>query len=222
MKPARRVQAFPIVCVGGSAGGLDAYMRLLENLPPDMGVAIVIVNHLRRVSTLLHEILPRHTEMPVLLVTDGMPVRPDRVFIIPERHDLHVRDGLFCLAPISKPRGWPDVISVFLRSLARNWNGPLIAVIVSGLDGDGASALRGIKEAGGITIAQDLGSAKQPDMPKTAIDSGFIDHVLSPEKIADKIVALVRGANARSVGQRAALHRGERAAALTSRPAGRP
>jgi two-component system chemotaxis response regulator CheB len=60
MKPARRVQAFPIVCVGGSAGGLDAYVRLLEHLPPDMGVAIVIVNHLRRVATLLHEILPRH------------------------------------------------------------------------------------------------------------------------------------------------------------------
>jgi chemotaxis response regulator CheB len=158
--------------------------------------------------------------MPVLLVTDGMPIRPDRVFIIPERHDLHVRDGLFCLAPISKPRGWPDEISVFLRSLARNWNGPLIAVIVSGLDGDGASALRGIKEAGGITIAQDLESARQPDMPRTAIESGFIDHVLSPEKIAEKIAALMRGANARSVGQRAVLHRGERPAVFTPRAAG--
>lgn len=208
MRPARLATEFPIVCIGGSAGGLDAYVRLLSHLPPDMGVAIVVVNHLRKVPTLLHEILPRHTDMPVLLVTDGMPVRPDHVFIIPERHDLHVRNGLFCLAPISKPRGWPDVITVFLRSLTANWNGALIAVIVSGLDGDGAPALRGIKEAGGITIAQSLESAKQPDMPKTAIESGHVDYVLSPEGIARKIASLVRGAHAGMAGRRAGWHRG--------------
>jgi two-component system, chemotaxis family, protein-glutamate methylesterase/glutaminase len=105
---------FPIVCVGGSAGGLDAYIRLLRNLPADMGVAIVIVNHLRTVATLLHEILPRYTAMPVELITDQLVIQPNHVFIIPEQRDLHVLEGEFRLRPISKPRGWPDVITVFL------------------------------------------------------------------------------------------------------------
>ena len=178
---------FPIVCVGGSAGGLDAYTRLLKNLPDDLGVAIVIVNHLRTVSTMLHEILPRYTHMPVELITDRLDVRQNCVFIIPERRDLHVLNGEFLLKPISKPRGWPDVITVFLRSLTQNWSGKLIAVIVSGYDGDGAAALCGISDVGGITIAQKLDTAVQPDMPQSAIDTGCIDFILSPEEIAQKI-----------------------------------
>ena len=181
---------FPVVCVGGSAGGLDAYTRLLQHLPADMGVAIVIVNHLRTVETLLHEILPRYTAMPVELITDSLRIRPDHVFIIPAQRDLHVLDGEFHLMPISKPRGWPDVITVFLRSLTQHWGGKLIAVIVSGYDGDGAAALRGIKEVGGITIAQRLDTAGQPDMPESAIASGCIDFVLSPENIALEIVRI--------------------------------
>jgi chemotaxis response regulator CheB len=181
---------FPIVCVGGSAGGLDAYIRLLKNLPADMGVAIVIVNHLRTVATLLHEILPLHTKMPVELITERLDIEPNHVFIIPRQRDLHVRDGEFHLKPISKPRGWPDVITVFLRSLTENWDGKLIAVIVSGFDGDGAAALAGIKDVGGITIAQKPDTAVQPDMPESAIASGSIDFVLSPEEIAKKIVQI--------------------------------
>ena len=181
---------FPVVCVGGSAGGLDAYIRLLKHLPADMGVAIVIVNHLRQVDTLLDEILPRYTQMPVERITEGLNLRPNHVFIIPPQRDLHVLDGEFRLAPISKPRGWPDVITVFLHSLTENWDGQLIAVIVSGYDGDGADALCGIKEVGGITIAQKLETAVQPDMPASAIASGCIDFVLSPEDIAREIVRI--------------------------------
>jgi chemotaxis response regulator CheB len=183
---------FPIVCVGGSAGGLDAYIRLLKNLPADMGVAIVIVNHIRTMPTLLHEILPNYTKMPVELITENLLIEPNRVFIIPENRDLHVDGEDFHLRPISKPRGWPDVITVFLRSLTRYWDGKLIAVIVSGYDGDGAAALCGIQQVGGITLAQKLSTAKQPDMPKSAIDSGCIDFVLSPEDIAQEIVRIVR------------------------------
>ncbi len=178
---------FPVVCVGGSAGGLDAYIRLLKNLPADLGVAIVIVNHITLMPTQLHTILPNYTTMPVDLITDRLSMEPNRVFIIPENRDLHVEDGEFHLKPISKPRGWPDVITVFLRSLTNDWDGKLIAVIVSGYDGDGAAALRGIKEVGGITIAQKLSTASQPDMPQSAIDTGCIDFVLSPEDIALQI-----------------------------------
>lgn len=192
LKTRREAKDFPVVCVGGSAGGLDAYIRLLRHLPTDMGVAIVIVNHLRTVATLLHEILPRHTSMPVELITERLVIEPNHVFIIPEQRDLHVLDGEFRLKPISKPRGWPDVITVFLRSLTENWDGKLIAVIVSGYDGDGAAALCGIKEAGGIAIAQKLDTASQPDMPESAIASGCVDLILSPEDIAKAIVRIAR------------------------------
>ncbi len=181
---------FPVVCVGGSAGGLDAYIRLLKNLPSDMGVAIVIVNHLRTVATLLHEILPKYTEMPVELIKEKLDVKPNHVFIIPQKRDLHILNGEFRLKPISKPWGWPDVITVFMRSMSKNWDGKLVAVIVSGYDGDGAAALSDIKEAGGITIAQKPETAVQPDMPESAIDSGCIDFILSPEQIAHEIIKI--------------------------------
>jgi two-component system, chemotaxis family, protein-glutamate methylesterase/glutaminase len=190
MKSKNKASHFPVVCVGGSAGGLDAYTRLLQNLPADMGVAVVIVNHLRTVATRLHEILPRYTKMPVDLITEKLVIKPNYVFIIPPQRDLHVLGGEFRLKPISKPRGWPDVITVFLRSLTKHWIGRLIAVIVSGYDGDGAAALCGIKEMGGITIAQKLETAQQPDMPKSAIASGCIDFILSPEDIAKEIVRI--------------------------------
>jgi chemotaxis response regulator CheB len=157
---------FPVVCVGGSAGGLDAYTRLLRHLPADLGVAVVI--------------------------------RPNHVFIIPAKRDLHVLNGEFRLKPISKPRGWPDVITVFLKSLTRHWEGKLIAVIVSGYDGDGAAALCGIKEAGGITIAQKLDTAGQPDMPESAIATGCVDFVLSPEDIAHELALIARSRTAAS------------------------
>ena len=190
MKAKSDVKDFPVVCVGGSAGGLDAYTRLLRHLPADMGVAIVIVNHLKTVATQLDEILPRYTEMPVELITERLVIQPDHVFIIPEKRDLHVLDGEFRLKPVSKPRGWPDVITVFLRSLAQHWDGKLIAVVVSGYDSDGAEALCDVKEVGGITIAQKLDTAEQPDMPGSAIASGCIDFVLSPEDIAQEIVRI--------------------------------
>ena len=191
MKTKPNTKNFPIVCVGGSAGGLDAYTRLLKHLPADMGVAIVIVNHLRTVATMLHKILPQYTTMPVELITEKLDIEPNHVFIIPSKRDLHVLNGEFRLKPISKPRGWPDVITVFMLSLTKNWDGKLIAVIVSGYDGDGADAMCSIKETGGITIAQKPDTAGQPDMPESAIASGCIDFILSPEDIAKEIIRIV-------------------------------
>lgn len=196
MSAANNPMNFPVVCVGGSAGGLDAYARLLRNLPPDLGAAIVIVNHLRVVATQLPELLHRCTRMPVERITDRLVIRPNRVFIIPEQRDLHLLDGVFRLRPISKPRGWPDVITVFLRSLTEHWDGKIIAVIVSGYDGDGAAALCDIRESGGIVIAQEPETAALPDMPESAIASGCVDFVLSPENIARKIAEISASAHA--------------------------
>jgi len=188
----------PVVCVGGSAGGLDAYTRFLKNMPNDLGVAIVIVNHLRKVGTLLHEILPNYTAMPVELITEGLVLKPNHVFIIPAQRDLHVLNGEFRLKPISKPHGWPDVITVFLRSLTKHWRGKLIAVIVSGYDGDGADALCEIRDVGGTTIAQRLDTAQSPDMPETAIASGCIDFIVSPEDIGRRIAEIISAVSTRS------------------------
>jgi chemotaxis response regulator CheB len=181
---------FPVVCVGGSAGGSAAYVQLLKHLPPEMGIAIVIVNHITKTSATLQKILPRYTKMRVELITEGLPIQPNHVFIIPSNRDLHVLDGEFRLKPISKPKGWPDVITLFLCSLAQNWDGKLVAVIVSGLDADGTEALSSIKEVGGITIAQTPDTAEWSDMPESAIKTGYIDFVLSAEDIAQKIAQI--------------------------------
>jgi chemotaxis response regulator CheB len=178
--------------VGGSAGGSAAYAQLLKYLPPEMGVAIVIVNHLVKTPATLHKILARCTKIPVELITEGLRIQPNHVFIIPSNRDLRLLDGEFRLTPISKPKGWPDVITIFLKSLARNWDGKLVAVIVSGLDADGTDALGSIKEAGGFTIAQKPDTAEWSDMPESAIRSGYIDFVLSSEEIAQKIAEIAR------------------------------
>jgi two-component system chemotaxis response regulator CheB len=130
--------------------------------------------------------------MPVELITEKLLIESNHVFIIPEQRDLHIIEGEFRLKPISKPRGWPDVITVFLRSLTQHWEGKLVAVIVSGYDGDGAAALCGIHKWGALP------SRKSPTQPgsricqKAPIKIGCIDFVLSPEDIAQEIVRIAR------------------------------
>ena len=180
-------KSFPIICIGGSAGGTEAYIKLLQQLPVDTGGAIVIVNHIARKPTNLHNVLSHYTAMPVELIKSGLRIKPNHVFIIPSNRDLHVLDGAFSLQSRSKLSGWPNVITVFLRSLANHWSGTIVAVIVSGLDADGAAALKEVKNVGGITIAQTPDDAEWSDMPESAIKTGYVDYVLSLEAIAQKI-----------------------------------
>jgi two-component system chemotaxis response regulator CheB len=183
---------FQIVCVGGSAGGLDACIRLLQNMPNDMGVAIAIVNHITLMPTHLPEVLPRFTTMPVDLIKESLLIEPNRVFIIPENRDLHVFDGEFHLKPISKPRGWPDVITVFLRSLTRYWDGKLIAVIVSGYDGDGAAALCGIKQVGGIPSRRNSARRVSQACRKAPLKAGASILFCRQKNIDQEIVRIAR------------------------------
>ena len=190
------IKNFPIVCIGGSAGGTEAYVEILKHLAVDTGAAIVIVNHITRTPSTLHKFLSLHTSMPVEPITSGLSLKPNHVFIIPSNCDLHVLDGTFDLQKRSKLSGWPDVITVFFRSLAQQWNGTIIAVIVSGLDADGAAALKEIKNVGGITIAQTPDEAEWSDMPESAIKTGNVDYVLSLKEIAHKISKIANeGAN---------------------------
>ena len=180
-------KSFPIICIGGSAGGTEAYVEVLQHLPVDTGGAIVIVNHISRNPTTLHNFLSRCTTMPVELITSNLRIKPNHVFVIPSNCELHVLDGEFILDLKSKRRGWPNVITVFLRSLASHWSGTIIAVIVSGLDADGAAALKEVKNVGGIIIAQTPEDAEWSDMPESAIKTGYVDYVLSIKDIAQKI-----------------------------------
>jgi len=181
---------FPIVCFGGSAVDLDEYTQLLGALPADLDVAFVIIDNLKQVARVLHDSLSKCTKMPVDFITDGLAVQRNHVFVLQEGHDLHIIDGAFHLAPKSKPTGWPDVITVFLRSLTTHWPGQLIAVILAGYDGDGAAALCGVKDVGGITIAQKVDTARQQDMPLSAIASGCVDFILPIDEIAKEIVRI--------------------------------
>jgi chemotaxis response regulator CheB len=183
---------FPVVCVGGSAVEMDAYSELLGGLPIDLGIAIVIIDNLNTVPELLRDTLPKCTKIPIVWITDGLPITPDRVFILPAFGEVHVRDGKFRITAKSKPTGWPDVITIFLRSLSAHWHGKLVAVILAGYDGDGAAALRDVKEVVGITIAQKVDTARQTDMPMTAIASGYIDLILPIEDIAKEITRIAR------------------------------
>jgi len=191
-----RRASFPIVCVGGAASSPEGYIELVRHLPADLGVAIVIINHLRMIATLLHESLPRYTQMPIEEITEKLVLQPDRVFILQAERDLHILNGEFRLKTISKPNGWPDVITVFLRSLTQNWGGQLIAVILSGYDGDGAGALREVKDVGGITMVQSVETSVQPDMPLSAMSSGCVDFILPIQNIAEEIGRIARSVKA--------------------------
>jgi two-component system CheB/CheR fusion protein len=180
--------SFPIVAVGASAGGLEAFTGLLQHLPVDTGMAFVFVQHLAPQHTsMLPSLLTRTTEMPVLEVQHGMPVEPNHVYIIPSNTLMSVALGVLKLEPRPEERGAPRPIDYFLRSLAADRKAAAIGVILSGADSDGALGLQAIRDEGGIAIVQSEGSAKHPEMPRAALAAGVVDLILSPEKMGDAL-----------------------------------
>ncbi len=122
--------SFPLVCLGASAGGVDAFSRLIRALRPDLGCAVVVINHLRQTRTALPEILGRVTSMRVLLIADGMRIERKHVYVIPSNCELGLHAGHFRLGDISKPFGWPRVLTAFLKSMAEHWMGRPVAVVL--------------------------------------------------------------------------------------------
>jgi chemotaxis response regulator CheB len=182
---------FRVVCLGGSAGGLEAYRAILRGLPADTGMAYVVAAHrFPAHAELLGELLRAVTTMPVVDVTEGMRLEPNRVFLMPPRLDLSTSGDVFHLRTTPKPPGWPKTINLFLFSLAEALGRRAVAVILSGLDGDGSGALKAIKAAGGVTFAQS--DATCDSMPRSAVETGHIDHLLPASEIAEALVALAR------------------------------
>ena len=178
-----RSGARAVVGIGASAGGLGAFIRFIKALPPDSGMAFVLVQHLDPAyPSELANILSSATKMPVAAAGDGEPVRPDRVYVLPSDSLLTLSGGRLRLT--ARADGHPPVIDQFLTSLAADRGKDAIAVILSGSGSDGAKGVRAVKAAGGATFAQDPASAEHGDMPRNAIESGAIDYVMVPEEIA--------------------------------------
>ena len=181
-------KAFPLVGIGASAGGLEAFTQLLAHLPEDTGMGYVLIQHLDPDhESMLTEILSRATRMPVRQVARGMRIEPDNVYVIPPGTIMSLVDGTFRLAPSVRARGREMPIDFFLHSLAENYRSQAIGVILSGTLSDGALGLKAIKAEGGVTFAQDEKSARFQDMPQAAIAAGSVDFILPPEGIAREL-----------------------------------
>jgi two-component system CheB/CheR fusion protein len=184
---------FPVVGVGASAGGLESFTEVLQNLPATSGVAILYASHLEpHHKSHLQEILTKVSRMPVREVREGMTVEIDHVYLIPPNTNMALADGKLALTPRSLVRGQHMPIDHLFRSLAAIQRDRAIAVLLSGGGTDGTLGFQAVKAEGGITIAQDEQTAAQPSMPRSAVVDGSVDYVLSPRDIAQQIVRLVR------------------------------
>ena len=191
-EPVQGPAPFPVVGIGASAGGLEAFTDLLKALPANLGMAYVLVPHLdpQRESAFT-QILERVTGMPVRQIENGMHVEPDHVYVIPPNCDLTISDSCLHIADREQPRT-STTIDTFLRSLASSQGANGIGIILSGTGSDGTLGLTAVKGEGGITFAQDTPSAKYDGMPASAISSGCVDFILSPEEIARELARIHR------------------------------
>jgi two-component system, chemotaxis family, CheB/CheR fusion protein len=186
-------QRFPVVGIGASAGGLEAFRQLLSHLPTDTGMAFVLIQHLDpKQKSLLREILARETAMPVIEVLNDLVVEPNCVYVIPPNTKMTIEGGLLKLTPREKSRVLVMPVDTFFLSLATDLGSKAIAVVLSGGDGDGSRGLEAVKEAGGITFAQCEDSAQVSSMPNTAVATGRVDFILLPQEIAVALANISR------------------------------
>lgn len=190
LKPA----AMPIVCFGMSSGGVGPLKTIFRSLSIHTGMAFVVLHHLRTAPTLLPAILSTCTDMPIELAEGGHLLRPNHVYVLPSGKEVKLADGFFSLHSRSKRTGFSNVLTVVLESLVRGSH-PAVAVILSGMDADGAAALKAFSRGGGIVIVQAPATAECNDMPAAAILTGAVDHVLPPEAIPGQLERIARDFN---------------------------
>lgn len=177
-----------IVGIGASAGGLEALQQFFQHMPGNSGLSYVVIQHLSPdYKSLMADILGKYTEMAVKQAENGMKIRPDTVYLIPPKKNLSLRGNQLILSDIV-PGQLNHPIDVFLTSLALEKRERAIAVVLSGTGTDGTSGIKAVKEHGGLVIVQDPETAKFDGMPRSAINTGLSDFVLSPEEIVDEIL----------------------------------
>jgi len=171
-----------VVGIGASAGGLDPLVKFFDALPPETGMAFVIVQHLSPdFKSLMDELLARHTRLPIHLVEDGMPVEADHVYLIPAKKEMIISGGRLLLSERDRSQELTLPIDVFFRSLAQDCGPRAVAIVLSGGGSDGSRGIRHVRDAGGLVLVQDLESAQFDGMPKAALQTGVVDHTLPPE-----------------------------------------
>ncbi len=187
---------FPVVAIGSSAGGFEALRKFFSALPPDPGMAFVLVQHLdpSHESTMA-DLMSRYTSLKVFQAEDGMKVEPDRMYIIPPNRDMGIMNGKLQLMEPVEPHGMRLPINFFLRNLAEDQKENSIAIIFSGYGSDGTLGLKPIKAAAGMVMAQDPKTADSDSMPSSAIQSGLVDFILPPEEMPAKLISYVESAH---------------------------
>ncbi|HKE48049.1 MAG TPA: chemotaxis protein CheB [Rhodanobacteraceae bacterium] len=188
--PSRGYELLPVVGLGGSAGGIQALRTFFEQMSPDSGLAFVVVLHLSAEhESTLAELLQRSTDMPVVQVQGKTRVEPNSVYVIPPRKALRTMDGYLDLSELpDDPKRRHVAVDLFFRTLADTHGPHAIAVVLSGLDSDGAIGIKRIKERGGLTIAQDPAESEHSGMPRAAIATGMIDWVLPVRDIPTRLL----------------------------------
>jgi two-component system, chemotaxis family, CheB/CheR fusion protein len=172
---------FPVIGLGASAGGLEALNTFFAALPPNTGMAFVVIQHLMPDhESILPELIQRHTSIQVQVITDDAEVLPDQVYVLPPDYEVALWNNRFSLNPIPAREGWPATITHFFQSLALDRGEQAVAIILSGAGHDGTEGARAIKQENGLVLAQDLGTAGQSSMPFNIIDAGLADGVLPP------------------------------------------
>lgn len=183
---------FVIVGLGASAGGLASFEAFFSRVPPAPGVAFVLVQHLAPDhESLLAALVSRYTTLPVVGIEEGMVVEPDHVYVVPPGKDLGLLAGVLHLLEPPAQRGAHLPIDFFFRSLAQDQRELAIAVVLSGTGSDGSGGIRVIKAEGGMVLAEHLGSAAFDGMPRSAIATGLVDHVLPAAELPAQILDYV-------------------------------
>lgn len=196
---ADKIAAFPVVGVGASAGGLEAFIELLKHLPDDPGLCFLFVQHIEPThKSSLVEVLSRVTPLGVEEAVEGTVVQVNRIYIIPPGRIMAMSNGVLTLLP--RPlRGQQMPADHLFRSLAASQGARAIGVILSGGGTDGSLGFQAIKGEGGITFAQDEKTARNDSMPRSAIAAGWVDYVLPPAQIAAELLRIARHPYARLV-----------------------
>jgi two-component system, chemotaxis family, CheB/CheR fusion protein len=181
-----------IVGMGGSAGSLEAFEEFFAHMPPDSGLAFVLIPHLDpRHKGIMPELIQRSTKMPVRQAEDGMKVRVNSIYIIPPNKDMSILRGALYLHEPDAPRGWRTPIDFFLRHLAEDQGQKAAAVILSGMGTDGTLGIKAVKEHLGLVMVQESGSAAYDSMPKNALDTGLVDYVAPAEELPAKLTSFI-------------------------------
>lgn len=182
---------FPVVGIGASAGGLEAFKKLISNISGDSGMAYILVQHLHpEYDSALPEILQRITKIPVVEISDNVKVIPDHIYVIPSNKMLVATDGILQLSPRLTSERLNLPIDIFFSSLAEVHQSHSIGIVLSGNGADGTLGLKDIKDNGGLTFAQNIESAGYTGMPQNAINANVVDFILPPERIPSKLLEL--------------------------------